>query len=191
MNVKMTADQFYSHIKPIERPIRTFHCGFSYLETWIKNENKDTKYGIDLNPDFQRGHVWTQDQQVHYIENVLRRIVDESGLTIRFNNPTWRETKITGDLIEQVVCIDGLQRLTAIRKFIAGELNIFGISYSLLPARIILRDLTVVIKMYDFANKADLLSFYLDINAGGTYHTESEINRVRELLKEVKLKEIS
>ena len=113
-------------------------------------EAEAVEHGVDINPDFQRGHIWTEAQQVAYIENVLRRIVDESGLTIRFNCPTWREAKLSGDLPDQVVCIDGLQRLTAIRKFISKELPIFGLEYELLPMRVILRDLQLVIKMYDF-----------------------------------------
>lgn len=28
--------------------------------------------GLDLDPDFQRGHVWTRDQQVAYVEYMLR-----------------------------------------------------------------------------------------------------------------------
>jgi hypothetical protein len=25
-------------------------------------------YGLDLDPDFQRGHVWTEEQQIRYVE---------------------------------------------------------------------------------------------------------------------------
>jgi len=188
---KISYDDFISIVNPIERPIRTFHCGFSYLENWMELEAEAVEQGLDLIPDFQRGHVWTEAQQTAYMENVLRRIVDESGLTIRFNCPTWRETVSTGDLPEQVVCIDGLQRLTAILKFINKQLPIFGLNYENLPMRVILRDLQLVIKMYDFQYRKDLLKFYLDINSGGTHHSESEINRVKVLLNEVEsLKEV-
>lgn len=179
----MKYDEFLALIKPIERPIRNFHCGFNYLETWIEGENEYCADGIDFNPDFQRGHVWTEQQQIHFLENVLRRIVDESGLTIRFNNPVWSETEIIGDLPDQTVCVDGLQRLTAIRKFIKGELMVFGVKCDDLPMRVILRDLRIVIQMYDFQNQKDLLQFYLDINGGGTAHTDSELSRVREMME--------
>lgn len=178
-----TLSQFYSNIKPIERPIRTFHCGFSYIEKWLELEQEGAEFGVELNPDFQRGHVWSQEQQVHYIENVLRRIVDDSGLTIRFNCPTWRADKrLDGDLIDQTVCIDGLQRLTAIRKFIGGELTVFGYEFSDLPQRVLLRDLQIIIKMYDFQYRKDLLQFYLDINGGGTPHSKGELERVKKLI---------
>src|ERR1700749_4121131 len=28
--------------------------------------------GLDLEPDFQRGHVWTEEQRIRYVEYVLR-----------------------------------------------------------------------------------------------------------------------
>ena len=182
----MKMSEFNALIKPIERPLRSFHCGFDYLETWIKDESEYCAKGIDFTPDFQRGHVWTEKQQICFLENVLRRIIDESGLTIRFNNPIWSDTHLTGDLPDQTVCIDGLQRLTAIRKFINGDLTVFGIKHEDLPFRVIMRDLRIVIQMYDFKSKNELLKFYLDINSGGTAHTDKELNRVRNLLKEEK-----
>lgn len=75
-----------------------------------------------------------------------------------------------------------MQRITAIRKFIKGELNVFGIKHDELPIRVILRDLRIVIQLYEFKNKKDLLQFYLDLNSGGTAHTEVELNRVRSLM---------
>lgn len=183
---EITLSQFYKEINPVERPIRTFHCGFNYLETWIHQEsNEGAKFGIELNPDFQRGHVWTEQQQAHYIENVLRRIVDESGLTIRFNCPSWRVDKPQdSDLKDQTVCIDGLQRLTSVRRFIAGELKVFGFDFNSLPRRVLLRDLQIVIKMYDFQYRKELLQFYLDINGCGTPHSENELSRVRGLMEQ-------
>ena len=186
----MKYDEFLKIVNPLERPLRTFNCGFSYLETWLKLENEEgAPHGVNLIPDFQRGHVWTEVQQVHYIENVLRRIVDESGLTIRFNCPSWRNDKAKdSDLIDQTVCIDGLQRLTAIRRFIAGELKIFGFDFKDLPQRIILRDLTVVLKLYDFQYERELLQYYIDINNGGTAHSDVEIRRVKGMLEAIDLK---
>lgn len=181
--MKLTIEQFKQLVKPVERPIRTFHCGFGYLETWLKHENEDVEHGVELNPDFQRGHVWTERQQQYFIECVLRRLVGEDGLTIRLNCPSWRNTpSVDSDLLDQVVCIDGLQRLTAIRKFIAGDLSPFGLSYEELPQRILLRENTLVLSMHDFQYRKDLLQFYLDINGGGTVHTDDELNRVRGLL---------
>lgn len=43
--------------------------GFKYFSKTIQ-EYIDEQ-GLILNPDFQRGHVWTEEQQEKYIEYVL------------------------------------------------------------------------------------------------------------------------
>ena len=139
---------------------------------------------VEYNPDFQRGHVWTADQQRHFIENVLRGIVGQDGLTIRFNCASWGG-RSTGDLDGRVQCIDGLQRLTAIQKFMDGDLKPFGLSLDDLKGTSYDATRTTYlmhIAVYTFQNRADLLNYYLTINDGGTMHTPEELNRVRALL---------
>ena len=41
---------------------------FRYFCEYIDHE---TEAGLVLNPDFQRGHVWTEEQQTAYIEYLL------------------------------------------------------------------------------------------------------------------------
>ena len=43
--------------------------------------------GLDINPDFQREHVWSEEQQIKYIEHRLRG--GESGRDLLFNCPGW------------------------------------------------------------------------------------------------------
>ena len=40
--------------------------------------------GLQLNPEFQRGHVWTEEQQIAWVEYYLRG--GKSGNTIYLNN---------------------------------------------------------------------------------------------------------
>lgn len=188
----LSITEFYDLIKPLERPTRTFNCSFFYLENWLAGESENIPHGVDLIPEFQRGHVWSHSQRTRYMENVLRRVCDDSTLTIRFNCPSWREAPHSdSDLVDQMVCLDGLQRLTAIRDFIAGKLEVFGLTFDRLPKRILLRELTIVIKMYDFQYEDELYDFYLDINEGGTPHTETELDRVRNLRDEKRRQRIA
>ena len=39
--------------------------------------------GLILNPDFQRGHIWTEEQQTAYIEYLLMRAVRPDNLSER------------------------------------------------------------------------------------------------------------
>jgi len=74
------------------------------IEEWIAEDR------LQLNPDFQRGHVWTDEQQVNYIEFLLKG--GQSSRVIYFNHPGWM-TGFKGDF----VCVDGLQRLTAVMRY--------------------------------------------------------------------------
>lgn len=140
--------------------------------------------GIELNPDFQRGHVWTPDQQRHFIENVLRGVISSSGFVVQFNCPNWENAAYAGDLPVGFQCIDGLQRITAVQAFMDGTVHPFGLSvedlnlsgFSMKGSRYRFR-----LAVHDFQSRAELLQHYLDLNAGGTPHTAAEIARVRSL----------
>lgn len=174
-------------IRPLPVARTAFDYGFKDVEKMLLSIADGTDHPVDLVPDFQRGHVWSEQQQGSYIENVLRGVVAASGLTIKFNAPAW-DNEPTGDLNSTVQCIDGLQRLTAIQRFVKGELKAFGLSvtdfhgssYSILQGaggRFRMR-----VEIYTFQNKKDLVQHYLDLNTGGTPHSQAEIERVRAIL---------
>lgn len=134
--------------------------------------------GIDLDPDFQRGHVWTELQQVRFVEFILRG--GRSGKDILFNQPSWRSGPIRDD--EPMQLVDGKQRLQAARRFMNGEIRAFGTLRSeFAEARLPLNvhfDFTV----NDLKTRAEVLQWYLDLNDGGVVHASEEIARVRGLL---------
>jgi len=146
------------------------------FERWI--EDKIQKHGLILNPDFQRGHVWTEDQQIRYIEYILRG--GESGRELYFNHPGWFK-----DWKGEYVCVDGLQRITAILRFLRNEIPVFGHfrkEYEdSLPSRI-----NFHWHVNDLQKKEDVLIWYLEMNEGGTPHTKEELERVRGMLNEAK-----
>lgn len=90
------------------------------IEEWIEDKSY---YNLQLNPDFQRGNVWTEKQQIRYIEYLLRG--GKSARIIYFNKPSWMSYNEINDYDDFVV-VDGLQRLTAVMKFMNNELKVFG-----------------------------------------------------------------
>jgi hypothetical protein len=154
------------------------------LDGWAKDYG-----GMELNPDFQRGHVWTAEQQQHYIENVLRGVVSSSGFVLQFNCPNWDSDKVVADLPKGFQCIDGLQRLTAVQEFLEGNVKPFGLSPSDLDiSSFSMRGSTFRFRVavHTFSRREDLLSHYLALNTGGTPHSKEEIERVKALLNSVK-----
>lgn len=142
--------------------------------------------GFDLDPDFQRGHVWSPQQQRHFIENVLRGVVSSSGFLVQMNCPNWdfADADYVGDLPLGMQCIDGLQRITAAQQFLAGEVRPFGLSVGDLDGSAFSAKGSLLrfrVAVHNFQSRADLLQHYLDLNAGGTPHSPAEIERVGKL----------
>lgn len=162
------------------RDIKTFpHCGYhvhvdwSYLEKHIA---QSMEFGLDLNPDFQREHVWNESQQSKYCEYVLQG--GTSGKELYFNCPGWSGTEIEGPY----VIVDGKQRLEAVRSFMRGEIKVFGAyrhEYTNKPDMMVARFSWNVAAL---KTRKEVLEWYLNFNSGGVVHTEEELDRVRALL---------
>jgi hypothetical protein len=167
-------------------PTPNYECdvGWKYLpehmKRWIEED------GLNLDPDFQRGHVWTKAQQIAFVEYQL--LGGESGKNLYFNHPNWMGSFRTSDT-EQFAIVDGKQRLTAVLAFMNNEIPAFE-SY----CREYTDNLRMVrssfrVRVASLKKRSDILQWYININAGGTPHKKSEIDRVRKLLDEALEKE--
>lgn len=146
--------------------------GWADLEHHLDRYNRE--YRLQLDPDFQRGHVWSEAQQTAYIEFMLKG--GESGKNIFLNHPGWM-----GSFKGEFVLVDGLQRITAARRFINDEIPAYGRTASQL-GRIPSLDYGFKFHIAKLQTRAEVLKWYLDFNAGGTPHSKEEIDRVRALL---------
>ncbi len=133
------------------------------------------KYGCNLDPDFQRPHVWTDEQQIRYVEHLLRG--GRTGRDILFNCVGWTR----GD-IKDFVLVDGKQRLHALIRFLHDEIPVFGHKRSEITG-FMRSHHGVKFHVNDLDTRAEVLRWYLDFNTGGTVHTPEEIARVRALLE--------
>lgn len=136
----------------------------------------ETDLGLDLDPDFQRGHVWTREQQIAFVEFHLRG--GRSGRDILVNCEHWNTLRKKG----LCVLVDGKQRLNAVRKFLANELPAYGHTFAEYKGHMRPTHHSFRWHVNDLPTKAAVLTWYLEINAGGTPHTQEELNRVRALL---------
>jgi len=152
---------------------------WDYLEEWLESQ-KNTRIpesGIDLDPDFQRAHVWTPEQQVSYVEFILRG--GESGRVLYWNHPNWQ-----GSFKGYLTLVDGKQRLEAVRAFLRNEIPAFGSLLKDMESRFLRKTGSgFKMRIARLKTRKDVLNWYLMINSGGTPHTSEELDRVRELLK--------
>jgi hypothetical protein len=146
---------------------------------FLESQAED-RINMNLDPDFQRGHVWTADQQSAWLAHILRG--GKNGRRIFFNHPGWQ-----GSYKGVMELIDGKQRLEAVRAFLADEVKVLGYTYSeLAPSRearlYLLSRNTLRLNVNTLPNRAAVLQWYLEMNDGGTPHTADELARVREML---------
>lgn len=131
--------------------------------------------GLQLNPDFQRGHIWTETQQIAYVEYLLSG--GTSGREIYFNLPglEWASKK-------DFVCVDGLQRITACLRFVNNEISAFGTLYKDFGGWIDHQvGLSIWVNALD--TRREVLVWYLEMNEGGTPHTKAELEKVRQMIE--------
>lgn len=170
----------YRDIKPFTKSgSYEVNVGLEFLETTIKVYEEE--YGLELNPDFQRGNVWTEEQQIAFVEFYLRG--GRTAKVIYFNCPYWNiGEKEDYDIPMQ--CVDGLQRITALRRFVNNEIPAFGCLYKNFEGRPRMVNDGLRFNINDLKTKKEIIQWYLDMNIGGTIHSDSEIERVKKLLEE-------
>lgn len=144
---------------------------------WAHLEYEVEQYKIDFSPDYQREHVWNTQQQIAFVEFCLRG--GESGKSIYFNYATKDNPHN-----ERIEIVDGKQRLTAARRFMANDLPAFGYTLNQFEDRLSPMEVRFRFHINDLETRADVISWYLDLNYRGTPHTEEELQRVQRLLTE-------
>lgn len=131
---------------------------------------------LDIDPDFQRVHVWKPKQQTAWLEYWLRG--GRTGRVIYFNHPGWMRG-YQGDF----VLVDGKQRLEAVRAFQHNEIKVFGSHFKEYTDKCSFTQATLKFNVNTLKTRREVLSWYIQFNAGGTPHTRKEIDRVIELYK--------
>lgn len=144
-----------------------------YLKRKIEEDQKEL--GLQLCPDFQRGHVWTETQQTQYLEYIL--MGGRSGRDIWFNHTGWMRS-----FEGEYVLVDGLQRITACIKFLDNKLCVFGYYYNQFEDRLGMTEYTLIFHVETFQTKKEVLEWYIEMNSGGTPHTNDEIDRVKKMI---------
>ena len=154
------------------------NVSIKYLKELIDEHSDPERYPspLDMNPDFQRGYVWTDYQQIKFIEYFLR-----GGIVnpIYFNCVGWMNS-FEGPF----VIVDGKQRINAALNFLNNEIPAFGYYYEEYEDPIRMINNTFIININNLKTRKDVLQWYIDLNTGGTVHTNEEIEKVKRMIEE-------
>lgn len=161
---------------------------WQHLERHLADE---LKAGLDLDPDYQREHVWTEDQRVAWVEHVLTG--GEFGKLILVGHTGTRaHAADASGRIPDYSLVDGKQRMATVRRLLRDDLAVFPDPEK--PEGYVWSEIADDLKriyigrfqwrLVVVPTRADLLRLYLKLNAGGTPHTRQELARVEQLLEQ-------
>lgn len=163
----------FNEIKQFTQANYHVNHSWDYLKEWL--EKKEKEVGLELEPDFQRVHVWNDEKRSKYVEYILKGGI--SGRAIYFNCSSWMK-----DFNTPLILVDGLQRVTAVLKFLNNEIAIFdGKYFKDIEGRLPLHA-SFDVHINDLTTRKDVLKWYIDLNDGGVAHTSEEIKKVKGLL---------
>jgi len=154
------------------------------VKSWMRKDEKGVFWHggdtiVDLQPDFQRGYVWTQEQQVAYIEAMFSGCI--TGREIYFNHPTWGAFRNFQKY--PLVCVDGQQRIGAVFAFLEDKIPLFGRLRSEYEGHMPMDRAYFNLWCHNLKTSKEVYEWYIRLNAGGTVHTKEELDKVRELIK--------
>lgn len=150
----------------------TANFRWSGIQKTIKEYVDD---GLNMDPEFQRGHVWNESQKIAYIEYKLKG--GAGANEIKFNCPGWNSGKI-----DDFVLVDGKQRLAAVDDFFNNKIKAFGYFYSEYEDKNNISRIDFVFKINHLKTNLEVLNWYIEINTTGTPHTYEEINKVKDMI---------
>lgn len=151
------------------------NVGWDGLKDNLERYQQD--HGLELCPDFQRGHVWSREQQIAYVEYKLRGGAGTD--TIYLNCVGWMN-----EFEGPFVLVDGLQRITAALAFLDNEIPAFGHKLKQYEdGWRLLHTVDFIFNINNLKTRAEVLQWYIEMNGGGVVHSKEELDRVRSLLE--------
>jgi hypothetical protein len=153
------------------------------LRYFVRTIDDYKKEGLDIDPDFQRGHVWNDVQRTRWVEYLLKGGKVHHALMA--NQPDWM-----GTFQGEFVLVDGKQRLTATYDFLTNKFPVFCGLYGnpkgyfaedIDPA--CLNNAHVPFAVNTLQTRKEVLAWYLELNEGAVAHTPEELARVKKLLE--------
>lgn len=100
----------------------------------------------------------------------------------------WYREEEDKDAYKDFVCVDGLQRLTAVQRFIGNEIQVFGSYYKEYTDPRALTSYSLIFHVNNLKSEKEVLQWYIDMNTSGTPHDQSEIDRVKQMIADLEKK---
>ncbi len=171
----------------IESLIQDDDIFFNYYQQDIRSlfSMYFNQYGIDLDPDYQRGNVWDEDQKVALIDSIFKNIDIGKFAIIKRpwgNDPNKPQTPHLSEML------DGKQRLTALIDFFCGRFTYRGKYYNDLHPldQSHFRNYSVSVAQSEGLTNEQKYRYFLKLNTNGSPIEPEHMERVKDMLEKEK-----
>lgn len=142
-------------------------------------------FGIDFNPDYQRGIVWTAKDKELLLDSIFKNADIGKFVLVHLNDKEWTERNVGYEIL------DGKQRLLTLLEFYENRFPYHGMFYNDLSMsdRRAFKEHPVVVGQLrdDFASKAEfkkmVLRCFLMLNRGGRAMDKEHLDAIEHKLK--------
>lgn len=152
-----------------EMRLQFFQSSLSSFHSYIY------KFGVDMNPDYQRGLVWQLEDKQKLIDSIFKGVDIGKFVFIR------RDYGSESHLYE---ILDGKQRLTAIMEFLEDRFKYNGFYYSELHPvdQSHIQGYSVSLAEVSNPTKEQIYRYFLRLNIGGKPMAQEQLDKVEKLL---------
>lgn len=164
-----------------ESLVRNDDVRFTFMNQTIDSLiGKVLRFGVDMNPPYQRDLVWTQEDKERLIDSVFSNV--EIGKFAFIHRPFISADSPTYEIL------DGKQRLTAILDFYLDKFRYKGKTFSELSgwdARWFRNFPVAVAECREEITEKQKIRYFLMLNTTGRSVSEEHLDKVRNLLEKI------
>jgi hypothetical protein len=141
------------------------------------------RHGIDLEPEYQRGNVWTIEQKRALIDSIFRNV--DIGKIAIIKRP-WGDIPNTPATPKLYEMLDGKQRMTALVEYFTGQFDYRGKYFRdlCLSDQNHFKHYTVAVAETNPLTNEQKYRYFLKLNTTGTPVDEAHMEKVAGMLKE-------
>lgn len=143
---------------------------------------KQYSFGIDFDPDYQRGYVWDNTDKELLLDSIFKNIDIGKFVLIHLSNGEWLERGFSYEIL------DGKQRLSALIEFYENKLPYKGKYYNELSKndKRAFTEHQIAIAEVRETDKKTVLKYFIMLNRTGKSMDESHLAEVERMLNSMK-----
>lgn len=150
-----------------------------YYNSTVENLlSKQYGFGIDFNPDYQRGYVWEQKDKELLLDSIFKNIDIGKFVLIHLSDDEWMKRGVGYEIL------DGKQRLSTLIEFYENKLSYKGKYYNDLSKkdkRVFKNHKTDIAEVRE-TDKKMILKYFLMLNRTGKSMDELHLSEVERML---------